>query len=257
MSEEETISTGNKIQIENTTYIAIVCGDVNGDGKVNVTDLVQMKKHFIGKEILNKTSAMATDIDANGKLTSTDVLNLKRLIVNIIEESEIYEKDYENNQYGYTINTLTNETIIKKIINNNQGNILQIPNKIDGNNVKEIDDFLGENSKITKVTIPTGIELIGTRAFSELTNLENIEVSGLNENYSSKDGILYNKGKDKLIFYPNGKEEKEYIIEQTVKNVGSYAFYKNNKIERLYIPDTVEEIENNAFKEMKGKVYIK
>lgn len=257
MSEEETISTGNKIQIENTTYIAIVCGDVNGDGKVNVTDLVQMKKHFIGKEILNKTSAMATDIDTNGKLTSTDVLNLKRLIVNIIEESEIYEKDYENNQYGYTINTLTNETIIKKIINNNQGNILQIPNKIDGNNVKEIDDFLGENSKITKVTIPTGIELIGTRAFSELTNLENIEVSGLNENYSSKDGILYNKGKDKLIFYPNGKEEKEYIIEQTVKNVGSYAFYKNNKIERLYIPDTVEEIENNAFKEMKGKVYIK
>ena len=158
MSEEETISTGNKIQIENTTYIAIVCGDVNGDGKVNVTDLVQMKKHFIGKEILNKTSAMATDIDANGKLTSTDVLNLKRLIVNIIEESEIYEKDYENNHYGYTINTLTNETIIKKIINNNQGNILQIPNKIDGNNVKEIDDFLGENSKITKVTIPTTIK---------------------------------------------------------------------------------------------------
>ena len=257
VGENEIVVTGNKIQIENETYIAIVCGDVNADGNANLTDLVKIKSHLIGKEILEKEKGIAADVDANGRVTSTDILNLKRLLVRIIEEREIFEKKYSNSEYEYKKNTLTNKIAITELIDTKASGTLQIPSKIDGNEVKEIENFLGENSKITKVTIPTGIEKISNIAFSGLTNLQGIEVSGLNENYCSEEGILYNKGKDTLVCYPRGKEEKEYTIGEEVKKIGEFAFYKNSKIEKLYLTDEIEEVEKNAFEEMKGKVYVK
>ena len=257
VGENEIVVTGSKIQIENETYIAIVCGDVNADGNANLTDLVKIKSHLIGKEILEKEKGIAADVDANGRVTSTDILNLKRLLVRIIEEREIFEKKYSNSEYEYKKNTLTNKIAITELIDTKASGTLQIPSKIDGNEVKEIENFLGENSKITKVTIPTGIEKISNIAFSGLTNLQGIEVSGLNENYCSEEGILYNKGKDTLVCYPRGKEEKEYTIGEEVKKIGEFAFYKNSKIEKLYLTDEIEEVEKNAFEEMKGKVYVK
>ena len=139
-------------------------------------------------------------------------MKLKRLLVRVIEEREIFETDYINNEYSYKTNRLTDKITINEITNTKASGTLQIPNKIDGNEVKEIGVFLGENNNITKVTIPTGIEEIGNTAFSGLGNLQAIEVSGLNENYCSEEGILYNKGKDTLVYYPRGKEGEEYTI---------------------------------------------
>ena len=257
ITDETIVKTGNKIQIGNNTYIAIVCGDVNGDGNVSVTDLAKIKAHIIGKEISEGAKGIATDVDASGKVTSTDILNLKRLIVRIIEEREIFEGKYSNNEYTYKKNKLTEKITITELKNENASGVLQIPSKIDGNEVKEIEGFIGENNKITKVTIPSGIEKISKTAFSGLTKVEEIQVSGLNEKYSSEEGILYNKGKEEIVFYPRGKRGTEYTIKGTVKAVGEYAFYKNSTLEKLYIPDTVEEIEKTAFEEMKGKVYVK
>ncbi len=257
ITEEKIIATGNKIQVGNTAYIAIVCGDINGDGELTLTDLVKVKSHLIGKDVLTGVSAIATDVDANGKLTSTDILKLKRLLVRVIEEREIFETDYINNEYSYKTNRLTDKITINEITNTKASGTLQIPNKIDGNEVKEIGVFLGENNNITKVTIPTGIEEIGNTAFSGLGNLQAIEVSGLNENYCSEEGILYNKGKDTLVYYPRGKEGAEYTIGEEVKTIEEFAFYKNNKIDKLYLTDNIENLQKNAFQEMKGKVYIK
>ena len=219
--------------------------------------MVKIKSHLIGKEILEKEKGIAADVDANGRVTSTDILNLKRLLVRIIEEREIFEKKYRNNEYEYKKNTLTNKIGITELIDTKVSGTLQIPRKIDGNEVKEIENFLGENSKITKVTIPTGIEKISSIAFSGLKNLQEIEVSGLNQNYSSKEGILYNKAKDTIVSYPRGKEGTEYTIGEEVKKIGEYAYYKNSKIEKLYLRDEIEEVGKNAFEEMKGKVYVK
>ena len=255
--EEEIVATGDKIYVEGETYIAIVCGDVNKDGDAGLTDLVKIKNHIIGKEKLEGEEEVASDVDASGVTTGTDIINLKRLIVRIIEEREIFEREYKNTEYEYKKNKLTGRITITKIAEGIEKQILQIPNKIDGNEVKEIKGFLGENNKIEKVTIPTGVEEISSTAFSGMKKLEQIEVSGLNEEYRSKEGILYNKEGDKLISYPRGKEGEEYTIGEEIKIIGEYAFYKNDKIEKLYIADTVEEIESKAFEEMKGKIYVK
>ena len=257
ITDDAIIATGNQIQVKSKTYIAIVCGDVNGDGNVTLTDLVKISAHMIGKEILDGANKIAADVDASGKVTTTDILNLKRLLVRIIENREIFEKKYSNNCYEYTSNKLTDKITITNLVDAGQSGTLQIPSKIDGNEVVGIDGFLGENSKITKITIPSEIKNINSILLSGLTKLKEIQVSDLNEIYSSEDGILYNKTKDTLLFYPRGKLENTHTIKANVKTIGEYAYYKNNAIEKLYIPDTVEEIEKNAFKERNGKIYVK
>ena len=89
-----------------------------------------------------------------------------------------------------------------------------------------------------------------------MEKLSEIQVSKLNEKYSSSEGILYNKEETVLLSYPRGKEDKECKIAESIKEIGEYAFYKNEKIEKIYIPDTIEKVAKTAFEEIHGKVYI-
>ena len=57
-------------------------GDINGDGKINSTDLLLMKKHILELEPLQKL--VPADLDGNGKVNSTDNLLLKQYILGVI-----------------------------------------------------------------------------------------------------------------------------------------------------------------------------
>ena len=43
-------------------------------------------------------------------------------------------------------------------------------------------------------------------------SLKEIEVDGSNPNYCSVDGVLYNKDKSELIYYPSGKEDATFKV---------------------------------------------
>src|SRR5690606_21537812 len=47
-----------------------------------------------------------------------------------------------------------------------------------------------------------------------------------NSYYSSIDGVLFNKQKNQLIKYPEGKKTAFYEIPDTVNDIADYAFYK-------------------------------
>lgn len=66
-----------------TTYTVIVVGDVNGDGKINVTDIVKISRHIAIIETLSGSYAQAADVNSNGKVTSTDIVQLARHIAGI------------------------------------------------------------------------------------------------------------------------------------------------------------------------------
>jgi len=78
-------------------------------------------------------------------------------------------------------------------------------------------------SGLTSITIPAGVTYLDTWAFSSCTNLTSITVAEGNENYSSLDGILYNKDKTELIVCPAGKTGNLEIAEG-VTSIGSSAF---------------------------------
>ena len=60
-------------------------------------------------------------------------------------------------------------------------------------------------SGLTSVTIPASVISIGTGPFAGCSRLTSLVVDPGNPNYSSQDGVIYNKAKTALIQYPAGK----------------------------------------------------
>ena len=101
-------------------------------------------------------------------------------------------------------------------------------------------------SGLKSVTIPNSVTSIGYSAFASCGNLTIINVSSDNPNYTSKDGVLFNKQFTILIQYPAGKQES-YVIPNNVVIIGDGAFSGCPDLTSVTIPNGVTRIGKNAF----------
>lgn len=104
--------------------------------------------------------------------------------------------------------------------------------------------FEGMESLVS-IRIPKNIETIGESGFYDMEALESIEVDNLNNNYMSKNGVLYSKNGEILICYPQNKKDAEFTIPNEVKTILSNAIYNWN-LEVLNIEHKMELIEFGA-----------
>ncbi len=56
------------------TLHTVVTGDVNGDGAISITDLVQINNHLLKKSELSDAAAIAADVNADGVISITDLV---------------------------------------------------------------------------------------------------------------------------------------------------------------------------------------
>lgn len=56
---------------------AVVTGDVNGDGKITLTDYAKLKAHLLNREKLTDAYLLAADINGDGNTTLTDYAKMK------------------------------------------------------------------------------------------------------------------------------------------------------------------------------------
>ena len=54
----------------------VVTGDVNGDGVISITDLVQINNHLLKKSTLTGAAASAADVNADGVISITDLVQI-------------------------------------------------------------------------------------------------------------------------------------------------------------------------------------
>ena len=73
-----TIMDGNKKVKE---YSIIVTGDTNGDGKLNITDMIAVKASTLKKSDLTGVYAKAADVNGDGKVNITDFIKVKAAIL--------------------------------------------------------------------------------------------------------------------------------------------------------------------------------
>ena len=102
-------------------------------------------------------------------------------------------------------------------------------------------------SSLTSVAIPNSVTSIDAYAFSYCNSLISIEVDPSNPNYSSEDGVLFNKDKTTLIQYPIGSTQTSYSVPEGVTIVDYATFGRNQSLVSIKIPEGVTEIKSNAF----------
>ncbi len=123
-------------------------------------------------------------------------------------------------------------------------------------------------NNLKEIAIPASVEKIEEMAFCSCKSLREIRVSEQNPNYTSIDGVLYDKAVTALICCPGGKESvtipetvtriepsafdgcaelKEIILPEQVSFIGRYAFLHCGMM-KLYIPASVTEIQEEAIR---------
>lgn len=145
--------------------------------------------------------------------------------------------------------------------------------------VTSIDNYTFSTcQELVSVNIPHTVTSIGEEAFSGCPKLASINVDAANPAYSSQDGVLYNKNKTSLHFYPTTKAggftipnsvtniaDKAFldcfqltniIIPNSVKSIGNEAFYNCAKLTNINIPNSVTTIGNKAFCSCSGLTSI-
>lgn len=103
-------------------------------------------------------------------------------------------------------------------------------------------------SSLKAIQIGKGVTFIDENAFSYCDALAKITVNEDNTAYSNDEfGVLFNKDKTILITYPEGNKQTEYIIPDTVNEIGYRAFFDCNNITKINISENVKILGNQSF----------
>ena len=116
-----------------------------------------------------------------------------------------------------------------------------VPDKVNGIGKTAFKGIKG----ITSISLGEKIKKITVWGFIECSDLLNIYVSKNNPNFSSRDGVLYNKDGTVLLFVPQGRTE--YVIPDGVIEVGDYACSRAGKLNKIVLPSSLKAIGKDAF----------
>lgn len=124
---------------------------------------------------------------------------------------------------------------------------LIIPEFINGTQITRIDTEAFKNKTgITSIVIPDSIEEIKSNAFLGCSALQSIIVDENNREYTTVDGILYNKAKTRILNIPQALAG-DVKISAGISAISSNMFAGRSNINAITIPYTVTDIGYNAF----------
>lgn len=242
-----------------------VTAEGEGEGELQYEFYIEDKEgsHII-QEYSEKNSCMIlTPTLTNGEKICVDIIDesnrieTKSIDSSSIKKSKNYEEDF-NEDFNFSLKDVfitdnfeynqNEDGTINILRYTGKNTTIAIPEKINGKEVTTIGNLAFDDCyKNTKIIIPKTIKNIASNAFNNCFSLKSIEVNKDNKYYLSKDGVLFNKDKTKLIRYPEALEfKKTYEIPEGVKTLEQFSFYNCKNISRIIIPKSVEEIENSS-----------
>ena len=101
-------------------------------------------------------------------------------------------------------------------------------------------------SKLQEVTFPDTLTEIGNAPLAHCPSLKSILIDDGHPYLELVDNVLYSIPDHKLIWYPETRKDKEYIVVDGTKIIGEYAF-AGCKAKNIVLPDSVERIDAYAF----------
>lgn len=102
--------------------------------------------------------------------------------------------------------------------------------------------------KLKTLYIPASVKGINPGAFHNCTSLQAIHVAAGNPNYTSTDGVLYDKGRKKLIQYPLHKMNASFRAPGSLQKIRTGAFAENSYLKHVTV--SANTIGDRAFADM-------
>ena len=102
-------------------------------------------------------------------------------------------------------------------------------------------------TSLEEIIIPKSVTELGSSLFYGCDSLTTIIVEEDNPNYSSANGILFNKDQSKLICYPRGKTQTSYTIPKGVTAIDACAFEWQENLTSVTVPESVTALGGSAF----------
>ena len=78
------------------TEEAGITGDINGDGRLSMTDTISIQKYILGKSQLSQDALVRADVCSDGRVNCFDIAALKKLIIEAVDS---FEYTIEFNQH--------------------------------------------------------------------------------------------------------------------------------------------------------------
>ena len=108
-------------------------------------------------------------------------------------------------------------------------------------------NLLEKGTPIRKVILGEGITGINDTSFRKLDDLKEIEVAEDNPNLSAEDGVLFNKEKTVLLYYPPARSGAAYDVPAGVTEISINAFKGNGTLKKVVFPEGLEIVGDSAF----------
>lgn len=82
-SNIDVIATGTIIKKGNESYVVVIKGDINGDGKIGSLDYIAIRKHMMKQKIINKntTEYLAADMTDDDDIKAIDYIRIKKIMM--------------------------------------------------------------------------------------------------------------------------------------------------------------------------------
>ncbi len=119
-----------------------------------------------------------------------------------------------------------------------------IPSEIEGHKVRDLEDYIFENSDVKSVFVPATITSLKTETFEDASELTEIICEEGGE-YCSLDGVLYKDNFERLLKVPEAKTEINQYGEG-LKTIDDNAF-RNSSVKIIELPETVNYLNENTF----------
>ena len=103
------------------------------------------------------------------------------------------------------------------------------------------------NSKVKRVQLPASLETLGLYAFNLTGNIESFTIEDRNPHFLTEDGVLYNKEKTILYYYPIAKKAESFTVPSSVLEIMPSAFNNAQNLKKAELPDGLGKIWHHAF----------
>lgn len=114
-------------------------------------------------------------------------------------------------------------------------------------NVVEIkEDAFGQCVALQSITLSANLKEFNSNILTG-TNIQIINISASNPDYSSQDGVVFSKDMKTLVLYPSTLEAESYTVPAGVTAIGVRAFENNKHLKSVVLPAGLTTIGEAAF----------